>query len=139
LAVIGAFANQRANMAAPSRKTGPGRRVKRAAGESITEDGIVPTARELTGQALQVLAKGLSDTDIRIRLACAKEVIGHGKALAMTSDLSQRLDGLDDETLDAAIDAIRQALGAAGDAAGGAAAEAAPQPAAPLPAVPEAG
>ena len=88
-------------------------RAKRAAGEGAADKGTAPTARELTEQAVQVLADGMGGKDMRIRLACAKEVIGNGKALAMTADLSQRLDGLDDDTLDAAIDAIRQALGAA--------------------------
>ena len=114
-------------------------RSKSSRAKDAADEGIAPTARGLSKQALQVLAKGLKDDDMRIALACAKEVIGNGKALAMTADPSQRLDGLDDETLDAAIDAIRQALGAAQGAGGGAGEEAAPQPAAPLSAVPKAG
>jgi hypothetical protein len=120
-------------MATPTRKSAPRRP---ATGKDAADKGITPTARGLSKQALHVLAKGLEGNDMRIALACAKEVIGHGKALAVSADLSQRLDGLDDETLDAAIDAIRTALGAAAGVGDGAAGEAAPLPAAPLSALP---
>jgi hypothetical protein len=131
-----AIANQRTSMATPTRKSVPR---GRASDEDSADKGTVPTARALTEKALRVLGDGMDGEDMRIALACAKEVISNGKTLGMVGDLSQRLDGLDDETLDAAINAIRQALGAAQGVGGGTREEEPQQPSAPLPAVCEAG
>lgn len=87
--------------------------------------GIAAKAREHTDRALEVLVNALDDDDSRVRIAAAKELIdrGYGKPVTMTADVSNRLDDLNDDTLDAAIDAIRETIGVAGEADGGAGAE----------------
>ena len=83
--------------------------------------GIAALARQHTDRALEVLVNGLSDDDARVRVAAAKEVLdrGWGKSIAMTADVSSRLDDLDDNTLDAAISALRSAIGTAVEAGEG--------------------
>lgn len=84
--------------------------------------GIAAKAREHTDRALEVLVEGMDDGDPRVRVAAAKELLdrGYGKAIAMTADVTNRLDDWSDDDLDAAISAIRASLPSAGDAAGGA-------------------
>lgn len=77
--------------------------------------GIAAKAREYGDKALEVLSAALSDTDGRIRIAAAKELLdrGYGKSVQMTADLSKALDDFDDDALDAAISAIKSAIGTA--------------------------
>lgn len=83
--------------------------------------GLAAKAREYTDRALEVIAEALQDPDPKVKLAAAKEVFdrGYGKAVSMTADVSKRLDDLDDDSLDSAIDALRSAIGSAGEADGG--------------------
>ncbi|MBZ9894233.1 DUF5681 domain-containing protein [Mesorhizobium sp. BR1-1-6] len=78
--------------------------------------GLAAKAREYADRALEVISEALGDDDPKVRLAAAKEVLdrGYGKAVSMTADVSKRLDDLDDDTLDSAIDALRAAIGAPG-------------------------
>lgn len=78
--------------------------------------GIASKAREYGDRALEVLADALEDEDGRIRIAAAKELLdrGYGKSVQMTADLSKKLDDLDDDSLDAAISAVRSAIEDAG-------------------------
>ena len=87
--------------------------------------GIAAKAREHTDAALQVLVDGLIDEDPRVKIAAAKEILdrGFGKPIAMTADVTRKLDELDDDTLGAAIDALRAEVGAARDAGDGAGAQ----------------
>lgn len=80
--------------------------------------GIAKLAREHTDKALEVLSDALDNEDKRIAVAAAKEILdrGWGKAVTMTADVSKHLDEFDDDTLDAAIDALRSAIGSAGEA-----------------------
>jgi hypothetical protein len=82
--------------------------------------GIAALAREHADKALQVLADALDDSDKRVAIAAAKELLdrGFGKALTMTADVTDRLDDVDDDTIDAAIEAARFALAKAGGNAG---------------------
>lgn len=82
--------------------------------------GIAAKAREHTDKAVDVLVKALDDQDAKVRIAAAKEIIdrGYGKPVTMTADVSKRLDDLDDDTLDSAIDALRAAVGASGETDG---------------------
>lgn len=84
--------------------------------------GIAAKAREHTDRALEVLVEGMSDPDPRVKVAAAKELLdrGYGKPIAMTADVTNRLDDWSDDDLDAAISAIRASLPSAGDVAGGA-------------------
>jgi hypothetical protein len=87
--------------------------------------GIAAKAREHTDKALDVLVAGLSDDDPRVKIAAAKEILdrGFGKPISMTADVTRKLDELDDDTLGAAIDALRAEVGVAQDAGDGAGAQ----------------
>jgi hypothetical protein len=78
--------------------------------------GIAAKAREHGDAALQVLSDALADADPRTRIAAAKEILdrGYGKAVVMTADVTKALDEFDDDTLDAAISAVRSAIESAG-------------------------
>ena len=71
--------------------------------------GIAAKAREHTDKALQVLVDALDDDDVKVKIIAAKEIIdrGFGKPLTMTADVTNKIEDLDDQSLDAAIDVIR--------------------------------
>lgn len=71
--------------------------------------------------ALDALVAGLADPDARVKITAAKEILdrGFGKALTVTADVTDRLGEMDDDALDAALDAVRAARGLGGAAAGG--------------------
>jgi len=74
--------------------------------------GIAAKAREHTDKALEVLVEGMADEDPRVRVSAAKEVLdrGWGKPLAMTADVTKKLDEFTDDELDAGIAFLRSAL-----------------------------
>lgn len=76
--------------------------------------GIAAKAREHTDRALEVLVDGMDDADPRVRVTAAKEVLdrGWGKPLAMTADVTKRLDEFTDDDLDAGIAFLRAAISA---------------------------
>lgn len=78
--------------------------------------GIAAKAREHADRAIEVLAEGLDDPDKKTQIIAAKELLdrGYGKAIAMSADVTNRLDDLDDDTLSAGIDALRAAIAATG-------------------------
>lgn len=84
--------------------------------------GIAAKAREHTDRCIEILAEALGDDDKKTRIMAAKELLdrGYGKAIAMSADVTNRLDDLDDDTLAAGIDALRAAIAAAGTADSGA-------------------
>lgn len=67
--------------------------------------GIAARARQHTDKAVEVLVNGMDDDDARVRVAAAKEILdrGYGKSVAMTADLTKKLDAFDDEQLEAAL------------------------------------
>lgn len=83
--------------------------------------GIAAKAREHTDKCIEVLADALLSDEARTRIAAAHELLdrGYGKAIAMSADVTNQLDTLDDDTLAAGIDALRAAIAASGAAAGG--------------------
>jgi hypothetical protein len=80
--------------------------------------GIAAKAREHTDRALTVLSDALEDDDKRVAVAAAKELLdrGWGKSVSMSADVTNKLSEIDDDSLDAAIDAIRAAIGNPGEA-----------------------
>jgi len=76
--------------------------------------GIAAKAREHTDRALEVLSEALRDEDTRVRVTAAKELLdrGWGKPLAMTADVTKKLDDFTDDDIDAGIAFLRAALGA---------------------------
>jgi len=74
--------------------------------------GLGTKAREHGDMCIEVLAAALSDTDARVRIAAARELLdrGYGKPLTMTAEVTNRLDELDDDTLAAAIGMLKEAI-----------------------------
>jgi hypothetical protein len=74
--------------------------------------GIAALARQHTDKALDVLVNALDDDDARVRVAASKEILdrGYGKSIAMTADLSNKLDAFDDDAIESAIDVLRAAI-----------------------------
>lgn len=74
--------------------------------------GIAALARQHTDRALEVLSNALEDPDKRVAVAAAKEILdrGFGKSVAMTADLTNKLDQFDDDAIDSAIDVLRAAI-----------------------------
>lgn len=87
--------------------------------------GIAAKAREHTDKALQVLVDALDEEDPKVRIAAAKEIIdrGFGKSLTMTADVTNKVEDLDDESLDAAISVLKSAIGIADETGDGEAAQ----------------
>ncbi|WP_104662840.1 DUF5681 domain-containing protein [Ensifer adhaerens] len=83
--------------------------------------GLAAKAREHADRALDVLTTALADADAKVRIAAAREILdrGYGKPVTMTADVSRKLDEIDDDTLDSAIDALRAATGVADEAGEG--------------------
>ena len=77
--------------------------------------GIGKLAREHGDKALDVLVAALADDDGRVRIAAAREILdrGYGKPVTMTADVTNRLEELDDDFLEAAIAQLRASTGAA--------------------------
>jgi hypothetical protein len=71
--------------------------------------------------ALDTLVMGLADPDSRVKITAAKEILdrGFGKALTVTADVTDRLGEMDDDALDAALDAVRTARSLGGATSGG--------------------
>ena len=78
--------------------------------------GIAAAARLHKDKCIDVLAAALNSGDEKTQIMAAKELLdrGYGKAIAMSADVTNRLDDLDDDTLSAGIDALRAAIAAAG-------------------------
>lgn len=74
--------------------------------------GIAAAARQHGDRCIEVLAEALESPDTRTRIAAAHELLdrGYGKAIAATASVSNPLDALDDETLEAGIEAIKDLL-----------------------------
>lgn len=83
--------------------------------------GIAALARQHTDKALDVLVNALDDDDARVRVAASKEILdrGYGKSIAMTADLSNKLDAFDDDAIESAIDVLRAAIAGADPVAQG--------------------
>jgi uncharacterized protein DUF5681 len=94
----------------PGRSGNPGGRPK----------GIAAKAREHTDRCIDVLVEGLDDSDIKVRIVAAEKLLdrGWGKSVSMSADVTNKLSEIDDDSLDAAIDAIRAAIGAPGETDG---------------------
>lgn len=74
--------------------------------------GLGTKAREHGDRCIEVLSAALSDTDARVRIAAARELLdrGYGKPLTMTAEVTNRLDEFDDDALAAGIEAIKSIL-----------------------------
>ena len=75
--------------------------------------GIAAQAQEYAGGAIAYFAKVLNSDDEKTsdRLNAAQEILdrAYGKAIAMSADVTNKLDQFDDEFLLGALDALRAA------------------------------
>lgn len=74
--------------------------------------GIAALAREHKDKAVQVLVDGMDSKDQRVQIAAAREILdrGFGKPVTMSADVTDRLDDLDDDAIDTALNAIRSVI-----------------------------
>ena len=83
--------------------------------------GLAVRAREHADKAIDVLVAAMADDNPRVQIAAAKEILdrGYGKPLTMTADVTNKLEEFDAASLDAAISALRTAIGTADEAGEG--------------------
>ncbi len=76
-------------------------------------------AREMASDAMEVLRAAMSDEDPRVRVDAAKHVLDRaiGKPIAMSADVTDRLDEFTDEQLDAAIADVERRISAVAETA----------------------
>ena len=74
--------------------------------------GIAAIAREHKDKAISVLVEAMDDSDARVRVAASREILdrGFGKSIAMSADVTDRLDDMDEEAIDAALNALRDVI-----------------------------
>lgn len=82
---------------------------------------LADEAQKHAKAALNALVQALGEEDARVRITAAKELLdrGFGKAVTMTADVTDRLGEMDDDALDAALDAVRAARSLGSKADGG--------------------
>lgn len=90
---------------------------------------VAALARKHCGKAIEVLAKAMDSGDERVAIDAASKIMdrGIGKPIAMTADVTDRLDEFSDEQLEAAIADLKHRLAIAEGATGEARAEQGPQ------------
>lgn len=83
-------------------------------GKTTSQRSIAALARKHGEKAIKKLVALMDDPDPRIASDCAKAVLDRaiGRPIAMTADVTDRLDEFTDEQLDAAIDDIQRRIGA---------------------------
>lgn len=111
----------------PANRADGGKFAKGQSGNPIGRPKVIfklgEEAQKHAQAALDALVAGLANDDARVQITAAKEILdrGFGKALTVTADVTDRLGEMDDDALDAALDAVRAArsLGSnAGDGKG---------------------
>jgi hypothetical protein len=74
--------------------------------------GIAALAKEQAGKCVEVLTKALANPDDRIAITAANSLLdrAYGKPIAMSADVTDKLNDLDDESIMGAIAALRERL-----------------------------
>jgi hypothetical protein len=74
--------------------------------------GIAALAKEQSGKCVEVLTKALASRDERVAIAAANSLLdrAYGKPIAMSADVTDKLNDLDDESIMGAIAALRERL-----------------------------
>jgi hypothetical protein len=74
--------------------------------------GIAALAKEQAGKCVEVLTKALANPDERVAIAAANSLLdrAYGKPIAMSADVTDKLNDLDDESIMGAIAALRERL-----------------------------
>jgi len=74
--------------------------------------GIAALAKEQSGKCVEVLTKALGSPDERVAITAANSLLdrAYGKPIAMSADVTDKLNDLDDESIMGAIAALRERL-----------------------------
>jgi hypothetical protein len=74
--------------------------------------GIAALAKEQAGKCVEVLTKALKSPDERVAITAANSLLdrAYGKPIAMSADVTDKLNDLDDESIMGAIAALRERL-----------------------------
>lgn len=88
------------------------------AAKATSRRNVAAMARAHAETAVQTLVAAMADPDKRIAVDAASRVLDRaiGKPIAMTADVTDRLDEFTDDELDAAITALKDRIGIAGQA-----------------------
>jgi hypothetical protein len=72
---------------------------------SIARRNIAAMARQNAAKAMKVMVDAMEDADVKVRLDAANKILDRalGKPIAMTADVTDRIDEFTDEQLDAGI------------------------------------
>ena len=74
--------------------------------------GIAALAKEQAGKCVEVLTKALANPDDRVAIVAANSLLdrAYGKPIAMSADVTDKLNDLDDEQIMGAIAALRERI-----------------------------
>ena len=86
-----------------------------SAKKDASRRNIAALARELAPTAMETIGALLKSDDERVRLSAAEHIIDRaiGKPIAMTADVTDRIDDFTDEQLDAGITDLEARIEAA--------------------------
>jgi hypothetical protein len=89
--------------------------------KDASRKNVAAMARLMCDEAMDVLKRAMADPDLRIALDAAKHVLDRaiGKPIAMTADVTDKLDELTDAELDATLAAVRGQIADFGKTTGG--------------------
>lgn len=87
-----------------------------SAKKDASRRNIAAIAREAAPKAIERLVDLIGDADPKVAIDAAKHVLDRavGKPIAMSADVTDRLDEFTDDELDAAITDLRSRIAAAG-------------------------
>ena len=87
-----------------------------SAKKDASRRNIAAIAREAAPKAIERLVELIGDADPKVAIDAAKHVLDRavGKPIAMSADVTDRLDEFTDDELDAAITDLRSRIAAAG-------------------------
>lgn len=90
-----------------------------SAKKDASRRNIAAMARELAPLAMKTIEGLLTSDDERVKLSAAEHVLDRaiGKPIAMTADVTDRLDELTDDELDAALASVTRQVEAAAEKA----------------------
>ena len=88
------------------------------ASKATSRRNVAAMARQHAEKAVQTLVDAMDDPDPRVKVDAANRVLDRaiGKPIAMTADVTDRLDEFTDDELDAAITSLKDRISAAGQA-----------------------
>lgn len=88
--------------------------------KELSRRNVAAMARQYATEAIDTLVKAMRDPDMRIAKDAAEAILdrGIGRPIAMTADVTDRLDDFTDDQLDNAIADLERRIGLAAKAEG---------------------